>query len=54
VVTVRPGDTMASLAGGMAYNDLREERFRVLNGLASNAALVPGQKVKIVVYGTRG
>lgn len=53
VVTVGPRDTVASLAGRMAYNDLKEERFRVLNGLASGEALRPGQKVKLVVYGTR-
>lgn len=53
VVTVGPRDTVASLASRMAYNDYKEERFRVLNGLASNAALRSGQKVKIVVYGTR-
>ncbi|HEX6375339.1 MAG TPA: M48 family metalloprotease [Allosphingosinicella sp.] len=53
VVTVGPRDTVASLAGRMAYNDLKEERFRVLNGLAAGVAVRPGQKVKIVVYGTR-
>jgi predicted Zn-dependent protease len=53
VVTVGPRDTVATLAGRMAYNDLREERFRVLNGLASGESPRPGQKVKIVVYGTR-
>ncbi|HEX2764067.1 MAG TPA: M48 family metalloprotease [Allosphingosinicella sp.] len=53
VVTVRPGDTVASLAGRMAYNDYKEERFRVLNGLASNATLRAGQKVKVVLYGAR-
>jgi predicted Zn-dependent protease len=53
VVTVGPRDTVATLASRMAYNDLREERFRVLNGLASGAPLQPGQKVKLVVYGTR-
>jgi predicted Zn-dependent protease len=37
----------------MAYNDLREERFRVLNGLGAGATLAPGQKVKLVVYGSR-
>jgi predicted Zn-dependent protease len=52
-VTVGPRDSVASLAGRMAYDDYREERFRVLNGLASGAALRPGQKVKIVVYGSR-
>ena len=50
VVTVRAGDTVQSLAGRMAYNDLKLERFLVLNGLAANARLTPGQKVKIVTY----
>ncbi|HEX8668476.1 MAG TPA: M48 family metalloprotease [Allosphingosinicella sp.] len=53
VVTVRAGDTVSSLAGRMAYPDLREERFRVLNGLGSGATLTPGQQVKLVVYGAR-
>ncbi|HEY0113253.1 MAG TPA: M48 family metalloprotease [Allosphingosinicella sp.] len=53
VVTVGPRDTVATLAARMAYNDLKEERFRVLNGLAAGTALRAGQKVKIVVYGTR-
>ena len=37
----------------MAYRDFQLERFLALNGLAANAALVPGQKVKLVVYGAR-
>jgi predicted Zn-dependent protease len=53
VVAVRAGDTIASLSGRMAYNDLKQERFLVLNGLSSTSRLTPGQKVKIVVYGTR-
>ncbi|TFI56804.1 peptidase M48 Ste24p [Sphingomonas parva] len=53
VVTVGSGDTVASLAARMAYSDYREERVRVLNGLASGAAVQPGQKVKLVVFGTR-
>jgi predicted Zn-dependent protease len=53
VVTVGPRDTVATLAARMAYNDYKEERFRVLNGLAAGAAPRPGQKVKLVVYGTR-
>jgi predicted Zn-dependent protease len=53
VVTVGPRDSVATLAGRMAYNDYKEERFRVLNGLGSGDSLRPGQKVKIVVYGTR-
>jgi len=53
VVTVRPGDTVQSLAQRMAYRDFKIDRFSALNGLAANAALAPGQKVKIVVYGNR-
>lgn len=53
VVTVRAGDTVQSLAGRMAYNDLKLERFLTLNGLQANSRLAPGQKVKLVVYGNR-
>jgi len=53
IETVRPGDTVQSLASRMAYRDFKLERFITLNGLAANSALVPGQKVKLVVYGTR-
>jgi predicted Zn-dependent protease len=53
IVTVRPGDTVQSLAGQMAYRDFKLERFLSLNGLAANSRLVPGRKVKVVVYGTR-
>ena len=53
VVTVAPGDTPQSLASRMAYRDFKLERFLSLNGLATNSRLVPGQKVKLVVFGTR-
>jgi len=53
VVAVTRSDTIASLAGHMAYRDFKVERFLSLNGLAANARLVPGQKVKLVVYGQR-
>lgn len=49
VITVRSGDTIARLAGRMAYGSDQVERFRVLNGLGANDQLVAGQKVKIVV-----
>jgi predicted Zn-dependent protease len=49
VVTVARGDTVASLARRMAYPEAQEERFRVLNALASGATVTPGQKVKMVV-----
>ncbi|MCC2602571.1 M48 family metalloprotease [Sphingopyxis sp. FBM22] len=53
VVSVKSGDTIASLSRRMAYDDLQQDRFLVLNRLASNARLSAGQKVKIVTYGTR-
>jgi len=53
VVTVRAGDTVQSLASRMAYRNFQLERFLSLNNLSANARLVPGQKVKLVVYGTR-
>ncbi len=53
VVTVGSGDTVQSLAGRMAYRDFKLDRFLALNGLAPDASLAPGQKVKLIVYGSR-
>ena len=53
VVTVRPGDTVQSLASRMAYRSFQLDRFLSLNNLAANSRLVPGQRVKLVVYGNR-
>jgi predicted Zn-dependent protease len=53
VVTVKPGDTPQLLARRMAYHDFQLDRFLSLNGLPANSRLVPGQKVKVVIYGTR-
>jgi len=53
VHTVRAGETMSSLATRMAYQTYQQERFRTLNGLSANSALRPGDRVKLVVYGTR-
>jgi predicted Zn-dependent protease len=53
VVTVGPGDSVNSLASRMAYRDFQVERFLSLNGFNPGARLVPGQKVKLVVYGAR-
>ncbi|HEU4819682.1 MAG TPA: LysM peptidoglycan-binding domain-containing protein, partial [Qipengyuania sp.] len=47
------GDTLQSLAGRMAYRDYQMDRFLALNGLTAGSRLVPGQKVKLVVYGLR-
>ncbi|MFL6721039.1 MAG: M48 family metalloprotease [Sphingomonas sp.] len=53
VETVRPGDTVQSLSSRMAYRDFKLERFLSLNALTANSRLGPGQKVKLVVYGSR-
>jgi predicted Zn-dependent protease len=50
LVTVRQGDTVQSLASRMAYSDYQLDRFLVLNGLAANASLPAGRRVKIVTY----
>lgn len=49
VVTVAPDDTVERLAARMALLDRQEQRFRVLNGIAPNARLKPGDRMKIVV-----
>jgi predicted Zn-dependent protease len=51
IVTVKAGDTVASLARQMDYPDFQQERFVALNGLAADARLVPGQLMKVVVRG---
>lgn len=53
VVTVRAGETVQSLAARMAYADFKTDRFLSLNGLAAGSVLKPGQRVKLVVYGSR-
>jgi predicted Zn-dependent protease len=53
VVTVRPGETIQTLASRMAYRDFQLERFVSLNGFNPGTPLVPGQKVKLVVFGAR-
>jgi predicted Zn-dependent protease len=53
VVTVRAGDSVQSLASRMAYRDFQLDRFLALNGFNMASRLVPGQKVKLIVYGAR-
>ncbi len=48
LVTARAGDTIASLSASMPYNTLKEERFRVFNGLLPNQALTPGRQYKTI------
>jgi predicted Zn-dependent protease len=48
LVAVGAGDTVATLARGMAVGDAKEERFRVLNGLDAQDEPEPGTRVKII------
>lgn len=48
VVTTKAGDTVASLARRMAFDDFREDRLRAINGLAAAEEVTPGEQVKIV------
>lgn len=50
VVTVGKSDSVASLAGRMAYKNYQTDRFLALNGMTSSSTLTTGQKVKIVTY----
>jgi predicted Zn-dependent protease len=50
VVTVRAGDTPERLAQSMAFDELKLERFLVLNGLRPGDALRPGDKVKLISW----
>jgi predicted Zn-dependent protease len=49
VVTVRPGDTLATLAARMEGTDRKSELFRLLNTVTPDDGLTPGQMVKLVV-----
>ncbi|PZU61162.1 MAG: peptidase M48 Ste24p [Sphingobium sp.] len=49
VVTVRSGDTIASLSARMAYPELKTERFLTLNGLSAEDTLRPGERMKLIV-----
>ncbi len=45
---VQLGDTVAALAATMPFEDFKEERFRVLNGLVPGEVLEPGRLVKLI------
>lgn len=47
-VTATAGDTAASLARRQPFDNLQEERFRLLNALPPGQQVQPGQKYKIV------
>ena len=44
---------VAELASRMAYSTYQVERFRILNSLGGNDTVRPGQRIKLVVYGSR-
>lgn len=48
VVTVRKGDTLASLAGRMMGTERKLELFRLINALSSGDVPKPGDRVKII------
>ncbi len=48
IVTVKPGQTTASIAGMMVGVDRKIDLFRVLNALPSSGTVSAGDKVKIV------
>lgn len=51
IVTVRNGDTIASLSSRMAYPDFQADRFKMINAISTDRALVAGERLKIVSYG---
>ncbi|MAW82266.1 MAG: hypothetical protein CMI63_18670 [Parvularcula sp.] len=48
VVTVQRNDTASSLARYMAFDQYKEERFRIMNALDANEAVRAGERVKLV------
>jgi predicted Zn-dependent protease len=51
IVTVRNGDTIASLSSRMAYDTFQVDRFKMINAITTDRALIPGERLKIVSYG---
>ena len=49
IITSRSGESVASLSKRMAYDDFKEERFRVLNNLKPRDKVAPNRLYKIVV-----
>ncbi len=48
VVTARPGDTVASLAGRMMGTDRKLDLFRLINAMTAASTVKPGEKFKII------
>ncbi|GGE51809.1 metalloprotease [Agaricicola taiwanensis] len=49
VITVKPGESIESIAARMPFSDRAVERLLVLNGMEPGAQLTAGQKMKTVV-----
>lgn len=50
IITVQNGDTINSLAGNMAFEEFKVERFVALNGLSEGQTLRTGQRLKLIVW----
>ncbi|WP_245500693.1 M48 family metalloprotease [Rhizobium sp. BK251] len=48
VVTVRPGDTIATLAARMMGTDRKLDLFKLINAMPAAASVAPGDRVKII------
>jgi predicted Zn-dependent protease len=48
VVTVKPGDTITTLAARMMGTDRKLDLFKLINALPTGANIAPGDKVKII------
>ena len=48
IVEAKPGDTTETLAARMAFLPRPVDQFLILNGLERGAALVSGQRYKVV------
>jgi len=48
IVTAGQGDSVSTLAARLPFPDLKEDRFRVLNGLAPGQGVKAGHKYKII------
>ncbi len=54
VYTVKPGDTLASVARAEMGDEGRRFELAALNGLRDDAVLTPGSRLKLVIKGTPG
>lgn len=51
VITARSGDTVSSLSGRMAVEDLKQDWFTMLNARDPAQPIRAGERLKLVVYG---